>query len=253
LFPADPKECFDQALTAFDAAERLQTPVIVLSDLDIGMNDWMIPALEWDKSYVPDRGKVLDAEGLEKIAKFERYADPDGDGIPYRSLPGVHPKGGFFTRGSGHNEAAQYTEDGAAYVRLMNRLKRKLDGAPNYLPAPVLQPASSPTTTGVIAYGSSHEAVREALAMLAEDGRAIDYLRVRSFPFGRDVQQFLDAHEQVFVVEQNRDGQMRTLLLNELDVEKSKMVPILHFDGMPITSKTVAERMNDWLAEEAAA
>ena len=253
LFPADPQECFDQAITAFDAAERLQTPVIVLSDLDIGMNDWMIPALKWDESYVPDRGKVLDADALEKIAKFERYADPDGDGIPNRSLPGVHPKGGFFTRGSGHNEAAQYTEDGAAYVRLMNRLKRKLDGAPAYLPAPVLQPAASPTSTGVIAYGSSHEAVREALAMLSEDGRAIDYLRVRSFPFGRDVQQFLDAHEQIFVVEQNRDGQLRTLMLNELDVDKAKLVPILHFDGMPITSKMVAERLNDWLAEEAAA
>ena len=253
LFPADPAECFDHALAAFDAAERLQTPVIVLTDLDIGMNDWMIKKPVWDESYAPDRGKVMDRQALEDAAEFHRYADTDGDGIPYRSYPGVHPKGGFFTRGSGHNEKAQYTEDGGDYVRLMNRLRRKLDDAPKHLPAPVFTNAAQPTKLGVIAYGSSDQAVLETLDRLRPDGRHLDYMRIRSFPFGRDVQRFLDEHEQVFVIEQNRDGQLRTLLLNELDVSKQKMVPILHFDGMPLSSLIVLEALQTSLAEEAAA
>lgn len=253
LFPADPRECFEMAPQAFDAAERLQTPVIVLSDLDIGMNDWMIPDLVWDESYRPDRGKVLDAEALEKIDKFRRYADVDGDGIPYRSWPGVHPKGGFFTRGSGHTEAALYSEDEGDYERLMLRLARKMAGAPRYLPDPVTRPAAESTRIGLIAYGSSDWAAREALASLAADGVHVDYLRIRAFPFHDSVQAFLDAHDQVFVVEQNRDAQLRTLLVAELDVHKARLVPVLHFNGMPITASMVTATINEALRREEAA
>ncbi len=253
LFPADPAECFEHAVAAFDAADRLQTPVIVLTDLDIGMNDWMIKKPTWDDSYQPDRGKVLNAEELEAAAQFHRYADIDGDGIPQRSWPGAHPKGGFFTRGSGHNARAQYTEDGGEYVKLMDRLRRKLDGAPKYLPAPVVRQAAQATRTGIIAYGSSDQAVLEALDRMADEGRHLDYMRITSFPFGREVQQYLDRHDQVFVVEQNRDGQLRTLMLNELDVDKKKLIPVLHFDGMPLTSRMVFEGVMSTLAEEVAA
>ncbi|MEM7408028.1 MAG: 2-oxoacid:acceptor oxidoreductase subunit alpha [Pseudomonadota bacterium] len=253
LFPADPAECFEMASSAFDAAERLQTPVIVLSDLDIGMNDWMIPKPQWDDTYQPDRGKVMDQAALEAAAEFHRYADVDGDGIPYRSYPGVHPKGGFFTRGSGHNEKAQYTEDGGDYVRLMERLRRKMDGAPKHLPAPVVQRANHATQDGIIAYGSSDRAVLEARDKLNASGRHFNYLRIRSFPFGDDVQRFLDAHERIYVVEQNRDGQLRTLLLNELNVDKQKLLPALHFDGMPISSLNILAAMAEPDAREAAA
>jgi 2-oxoglutarate/2-oxoacid ferredoxin oxidoreductase subunit alpha len=253
LFPADPGECFEHALAAFDAAERLQTPVIVLTDLDIGMNDWMTKKPVWDTNYVPDRGKVMDRQALEEAAEFHRYADVDGDGIPYRSYPGVHAKGGFFTRGSGHNEKAQYTEDGGDYVRLMNRLRRKLDGAPKHLPAPVFKQAEQATKIGLIAYGSSDQAVLETLDRLHDEDRHLNYMRIRSFPFGRDVQKFLDSHDQIFVVEQNRDGQLRTLLLNELDVDKRKLVPILHFDGMPLSSSAVLATLQTALAQEIAA
>ena len=248
LFPADPGECFSMAPQAFDAAERLQTPVIVLSDLDIGMNDWMTRELTWDDSWRPDRGKVLNAEELAATADFRRYADPDGDGIPFRSWPGVHPNGAYFTRGSGHTEKATYTEDEKDYERLMDRLKRKMDGAYEHLPKPVTHDASQPTRMGLIAYGSSDYAVKEALDRTEEDGLHINYMRVRSFPFGPDVQQFLDAHDQVFVVEQNRDGQLRTLMLAELEVNKSKLLPVLHYDGMPITANIIVDGLHRHLA-----
>jgi 2-oxoglutarate ferredoxin oxidoreductase subunit alpha len=253
LFPADPAECFEMAPIAFDAAERLQTPVIVLSDLDIGMNDWMTKELTWDESYIPDRGKVMDAQALEAAENFRRYADVDGDGIPYRSWPGVHPKGGFFTRGSGHTEAAQYSEHEDDYEQLMLRLQRKMDGAPKYLPAPVVRPAQNSTRLGLIAYGSSDWAVREALDQLAQDGVHIDYMRVRSFPFSDDVQRFYDEHDQVFLVEQNRDAQLKTLMLAELNVNKSAIRSVLHFNGMPLAASVIFNAVSDAVRQEAAA
>ncbi|NKC10812.1 MAG: 2-oxoacid:acceptor oxidoreductase subunit alpha [Gammaproteobacteria bacterium] len=253
LFPANPAECFAMATAAFDAAERLQTPVIVLSDLDIGMNDWMIPELTWDDAYQPDRGKVLDAAALEAAESFRRYADVDGDGIPYRTWPGVHAKGGYFTRGSGHDEAARYTEDGGDYRRLMDRLKRKMDGAPPLLPQPIVRQAEKPSRIGVIAYGSSDDAVNEALDKMANAGVHADYMRIRAFPFAASVQSFLDAHEQIFVVEQNRDAQLKTLLLGELDVVKAKLTSVLRYDGMPLTAGVVIEAMNEALGQAAAA
>ncbi|MBT6276027.1 MAG: 2-oxoacid:acceptor oxidoreductase subunit alpha [Chromatiales bacterium] len=253
LFPANPAECFEMAISAFDAAERLQTPVIVLSDLDIGMNDWMTKELTWDESYTPDRGKVMDAEALEAAESFRRYADTDGDGIPHRSLPGVHPKGGYFTRGSGHSEAATYTEDSGEYERLMDRLKRKMDGASAILPQPILRKAPKPTRIGILAYGSSDDAVLEALDKMSRAGVHADYLRVKAFPFAHTVQAFLDAHDQIFVVEQNRDAQLKTLMLSELEITKSKLTSVLRYDGMPLTAKVVMDGMTLALGREAAA
>jgi 2-oxoglutarate ferredoxin oxidoreductase subunit alpha len=253
LFPADPGECFEMATQAFDLADRLQTPVIVLSDLDIGMNDWMCKKLEWDDSYQPDRGKVLDAEALEKAEKFMRYDDVDGDGICARTYPGVHPKGGYFLRGSGHNAAARYTEDSDEYQEVLDRLTRKFKTAESIVPTPVLRTSKRKTNIGVIAYGSSHNAVDEALDRLEEQGTYADYLRLRAFPFCEDVQQFLDAHDQVYVVEQNRDAQMRSLLCIELDVNKSKLIPVLHYGGMPINSSSIITAINEHARSEKAA
>jgi 2-oxoglutarate ferredoxin oxidoreductase subunit alpha len=241
------------AVQAFDLAERLQTPVFVLSDLDIGMNDWMCKAPAWDDSYVPDRGKVLGAAELERIEKFRRYADVDGDGIPWRSLPGVHPKGAYFTRGSGHNEAAGYTEDAADYERLMDRLKRKFATAATLVPAPVLQRADKKTSLGLVSVGSCDDAVVEARDRLQSEGIRSDYLRIRAFPFNDDVQAFLDAHERIFVIEQNRDGQLRTLLINECNVDGRRLESILHYDGLPMAATPLAAQVRERLAKGAAA
>lgn len=249
LFPANPEECFQFAVQAFDIAERLQTPVIVLSDLDIGMNDWMCPKLSWDEAYRPDRGKVVSAEELERLPVFYRYQDKDGDGICYRSYPGVHPKGGYFTRGSGHNQYAGYTEDGREYQAVLDRLLRKWDTAVGLLPEPVVHRRRG-ATAGVIAIGSSNGAVMEALAELPEP---MDYLRIRGFPFSPEVQKFLDAHEPVFVVEQNRDAQLRSLLSLESTVAKRKLVSILHYDGLPIASSHVLAGISEGRAKVSAA
>jgi 2-oxoglutarate/2-oxoacid ferredoxin oxidoreductase subunit alpha len=253
LFPADPTECFDMAVQAFDLAERLQTPVFVLTDLDIGMNDWMCQAPAWDDGFVPDRGKVLGAAELERIEKFRRYADPDGDGIPWRSLPGVHPKGAYFTRGSGHSESAGYTEDAGEYQQLMERLKRKFATAVTMVPQAVLKPAGRKTTLGLISVGSCDDAVREARDRLAAEGIHGDYLRIRAFPFGPEVQAFLDAHERIFVIEQNRDGQLRSLLVNECDVDGRRLESILHFDGLPMAAGPLVAAVRERLSKGAAA
>jgi 2-oxoglutarate ferredoxin oxidoreductase subunit alpha len=253
LFPADPTECFDMAVQAFDLAERLQTPVFVLSDLDIGMNDWMCRAPAWDDSYVPDRGKVLSAAELERLEKFRRYADVDGDGIPWRSLPGVHPKGAYFTRGSGHNEAAGYTEDAGEYERLMQRLKRKFATAATLVPAPVLQRADKKAAVGLISIGSCDDAVGEARDCLRAEGIHSDYLRIRAFPFNDDVQAFLDEHERVFIIEQNRDGQLRTLLINECSVDGRRLESILHYDGLPMAAAPLVTAIRERLRKGAAA
>ncbi len=253
LFPANPGECFQLAVAAFDLAERLQTPVIVMSDLDIGMNDWMCQKLEWDDAYRPDRGKVLDAESLEQLPQFQRYLDKDGDGICYRTYPGVHPKGGYFTRGSGHDVAARYTEKPEEYQDSMDRLTRKFETATGLLPAPILQSAPQSTSWGVISLGSCDGAIRESTELLAEKGVYVDYLRPLAFPFGPDVQAFLDSHKRIFVVEQNRDGQLRSLLTLELEVEKDQLISVLHYSGVPIDWVTIHAAIYEQVRQSAAA
>jgi 2-oxoglutarate/2-oxoacid ferredoxin oxidoreductase subunit alpha len=252
LFPANPEEAFYQTAQAFDLAERLQTPVIVLTDLDIGMNDWMCRDLKWDGAYQPDRGKVMSAEQLEKIEKFHRYLDVDNDGIAWRSLPGVHPKGAFFTRGSGHNMYGAYTEDAKEYQAVVDRLRRKWETAKTLVPAPVVE-HSERHRVGIISVGSCDGAVREARDRLAEAGVGTNYLRVRAFPFGKAVQDFLDAHDRVYVVEQNRDAQLRSLLLMETRVEQTKLVPVLHYDGLPVTAAAIVDGINEDMVKGKAA
>jgi len=253
LLPADPTECFEFAVAAFDLAERLQTPVFVLSDLDIGMNDWMVPELTWNDEFRPDRGKVLNATQLEQLDKFYRFVDSDGDGIPYRTLPGSHPKGAYFVRGSGHNQFGGYTEDGEEYQQVVDRLLVKWETAGKLVPEARRVDCDQRTSIGVIAYGSSHGAVVEALDRLKDDGIHANYLRLRAFPFGDEVQAFLDDHETVFVVEQNRDGQMRSLLLLETRVSQEKLVSVLHYNGMPIPSDAVTRSIETHVRREAVA
>ncbi len=252
LFPADPEECFYMAATAFDLAERLQTPVMVLSDLDIGMNDWMCPELKWDDSYQPDRGKVLTAEQLEGMDKFHRYMDVDGDAITYRTLPGVHPKGSFFTRGSGHNKFGGYTEDSAEYQEVMERLLRKWETARTMVPEPVIN-YSADNKTAILSLGSCDGAVCEAIDMLADDGIGVNYCRVKAFPFNKSVTDFIDQHDRVYVVEQNRDAQLRSLLLLDGNADPRKLISVLHYDGLPMTACFVVDRIKEQISKGRAA
>jgi 2-oxoglutarate ferredoxin oxidoreductase subunit alpha len=238
LYPADPKEAFELSVRAFDLAERFQTPVFVLSDLDIGMNDWMVPRLSWDDSYRPDRGKVLSAEQLEEVKSFSRYLDVDGDGIPYRTLPGSHPKGAYFTRGSGHNKFGGYTEDAEEYQEVLDRIARKIQRAARAVPPPFVQTRPG-ATMGIVTVGGCHAACLEAMDQLAGDGVALDYLRVRGFPFGHEVSQFLEAHEINFVVEQNRDGQLRSLLILETGVAGERLASVRYYGGFPMSAHHV--------------
>jgi 2-oxoglutarate ferredoxin oxidoreductase subunit alpha len=240
LYPSDPKEAFEFAVKSFDLAERFQSPIFVLSDLDIGMNDWMVPRLSWDDAYRPDRGKVLSAAELEEAKSFYRYLDVDGDGIPYRSLPGVHPKGAYFTRGSGHNKNAGYTEDSAEYQEVVDRIDRKIQRAAKAVPAPIIRNAKG-ATMGLVTVGGCHAACVEALDLLAKDGVTLDYMRVRGFPFGAEVQQFLDAHDVNFIVEQNRDGQLRNLLTLETGVPMEKLESVRYYGGFPMSAHHVIE------------
>jgi 2-oxoglutarate ferredoxin oxidoreductase subunit alpha len=238
LYPSDPREAFEFAVASFDLAERYQTPVFMLSDLDIGMNDWMVPKLAWDDRYRPDRGKVLSAGELEQAQSFYRYLDVDGDGIPYRTLPGVHPKGAYFTRGSGHNRFGQYTEDGEEYVDVVDRIDRKIQHAAAALPAPIVK--SSPgTKVGLVTVGGCHAACMEALDLLRAEGIHLDYMRVRGFPFSTAVRDFLDAHDMNFVVEQNRDGQLRSLLQLDTGVSVEKLESVRYYGGFPMSAHHV--------------
>jgi len=240
LLPEDPRECFDFGAAAFDLADRLQTTVFVMLDLDIGMNDWLCEPFAWDDAKRMDRGKVMTAEMLEAGATFGRYLDVDGDGIPYRTYPGTHPtKGAFFTRGTSRDRFAKYTEHGPAYVDNMQRLLRKFETAKTLVPAPIERKASRATPYGVIYYGSTSAAMREALVGLEEDGIHLDAMRIRAFPFHDDVGRFIAAHETVFVVEQNRDAQLRTLITTECGIDPARLVPILHYDGTPITARFI--------------
>ncbi len=252
LFPGDPHECFTMTPMAFDLAEQLQTPVMVLSDLDIGMNDWMVPELTWDESYRPERGKVLHAEDLEKIEKFHRYLDTDGDGIPYRSLPGEHPKGSFFTRGSGHNKYGGYTEDADEYQDVVDRLLVKWQTAREMVPEPVIE-YSKFNRTAVLTVGSGEAAVHEAVERLAGEGVKLNYCRVKAFPFGQAVKDFIEKHDRVYVVEQNRDAQLRSLLILDADMDQKKLVPVLHYNGMPMHAGFVVERIRADRAKHEAA
>ena len=253
LIPSNPHECFEMAVTAFDLAERLQTPVFLLSDLDIGMNDWMVPELKWNDDYRPDRGKVLGPAELEKMDRFVRYLDVDGDGIAYRTLPGEDPKGAYFVRGSGHNRYGAYTEDGEQYQDVLDRLLVKWKTAKTLVPDAVLSKADRSTKLGVLAYGSSDGAVIEARDRLAEQGIHVDYLRIRAIPFSAEVEDFLRSHDTIFVVEQNRDAQMKSLLMMEANDIADRLVSILHYNGLPIPSKCVVEGVTDHVSKEAAA
>jgi 2-oxoglutarate ferredoxin oxidoreductase subunit alpha len=240
LYPSSPEECFELAVTAFDLAEQLQTPVLVLSDLDIGMNDWMCPEFKWDGNYRPNRGKVMDAAQLAKIDRFWRYYDHDNDGIPYRSLPGVHPKGAYFTRGSGHTQYGGYTEDSKDYQLVLDRLRKKWMTAARLVPKPVID-HNPKYDVALLALGSSDGAVREARVRLAAQGIHTNYLRLRGFPFSEEVEPFIQAHRLVFVVEQNRDAQLRSLLLTETGVDRARLRSILHYNGMPIPASYVVD------------
>ncbi|MGH8235085.1 MAG: 2-oxoacid:acceptor oxidoreductase subunit alpha [Rhodanobacteraceae bacterium] len=248
LFPEDPNECFDFAAKALDLADRLQTPVFVLSDLDIGMNHRLCKPFEWDDARRYDRGKVLSAQELETGSAFGRYRDVDGDGIPYRTYPGTHPtRGSFFTRGTSKNADAKYSERGEDYIENMRRLQRKLETAKTLLPQPVLHRALQPTKHGAIHFGSTSPSMAEAIAKLDADGMHMDALRVRGYPFADSVLEFIDRHDHIFVVEQNRDAQLRALLIEQFEIDPARLVPILHYDGTPITArfivKAIAERL----------
>jgi len=241
LFPEDPHECFEIGALSFDLADRLQTPVFVMLDLDIGMNEWLSAPFVWDDRRKLDRGKVMGASDLDTGKEFGRYLDIDGDGIAYRTYPGTHPtKGSFFTRGTSRDRYARYTEEGAAYVDNMQRLLRKFETAKKLVPPAVKRDARQPTKRGVIYYGSTSAAMSEALDVLDGQGIKLDALRVRGFPFGNEVMEFIASHEQLFVVEQNRDAQLRTLLMVEGGIDPAKLVPLLHYDGTPITARFIA-------------
>ena len=241
LLPQDPGECFEFGALAFDLSDRLQTTIFVMLDLDIGMNEWLTEPFKWDDDRKLDRGKVMTHDELEAGRDFGRYLDVDGDGIPYRTYPGVHPnKGAYFTRGTSRNPYARYSEEGSVYVDNMERLLRKFDTAKTLIPAPVMRKAAQPTKTGVIYFGSTTPAMHEALEMLHARGQHVDALRVRGFPFADEVYDFIAGHDRVFVVEQNRDGQLRTLIINEGGVDPGKLPALLHYDGTPITARFIA-------------
>lgn len=240
LFPSTPKECFELTAESFELAEMLQTPVIMLTDLDLGMNDHMCDALVWDDAKKYNRGKVLSAEDLDKMEKFGRYLDTDGDGIPYRTYPGAHPtKGAFFTRGSSKDEMAAYTEDGAAYARNMDRLAKKWNTAKTMVPKPIIQNKNA--AKGILYFGTSTASAEEALDILQENGISLNALRLLAFPFNEDVKSFIDQNELVYVFEQNRDGQMRNLLILELGINPAKLISILNYDGMPVTAAFIVQ------------
>ena len=278
LYPSDPRETFEMAVAAFDLAERFQTPVLVLSDLDIGMNDWMVPKLEWDDSYVPDRGKVLTPEQLADgswqlagegsrdkseptrtnpnqpepssrdgqgtpLDKFYRYLDVDGDGIPYRTLPGQDPRGAYFTRGSGHNKYGAYTENADEYQEVLDRIARKINGAAKAVPPPLIERRKG-AKFGIVTVGGCHGACVEAMDRFTDDGVNADYMRVRGFPFGDDVREFLESHEKNYVVEQNRDGQLRSLLLLETGTDPAKLDSVRYYAGFPMSAHHVLEGIN---------
>jgi 2-oxoglutarate ferredoxin oxidoreductase subunit alpha len=248
LFPEDPRECFDFAAAALDLADRLQTPIFVMTDLDIGMNHRLCEPLQWEEGRRYDRGKVMSRAELDSGRDFGRYLDVDGDGIPYRTLPGTHPqRGAYFTRGTTRDAYARYSEAGPDYVYNVERLLRKFETAKALVPQPVARRAARPTRHGVIYFGSTSPAMAEAFDALQARGLHVDLLRVRAFPFSEAVDRFIAEHETVFVIEQNRDAQLRTMLMTEQEVAPARLVPILHFDGTPITARFITEAIAERL------
>ena len=249
LMPSTPKECFDFAVEAFDLADRLQTPIIVLSDLDLGMNDWTTPELKWDDSREYDRGKVLSKADLDNLDTYGRYVDVDGDGIPYRTYPGTHPnKGAYFTRGTSHDENARYTEDGKVNAKNLSRLLKKYQTASELVPRPEFRQDSKLSSIGVIYFGSTDASMKETLDLLQEEGIVLDAMRLRAFPFNLEVWEFIEDHDLLFIVEQNRDGQMRTLIMAEGGIVPDKLVSILCFDGSPITADFIFNKITSHIS-----
>ncbi|HRH58371.1 MAG: 2-oxoacid:acceptor oxidoreductase subunit alpha [Chitinophagales bacterium] len=244
LIPSTPAECFEMMADAFDLAELFQTPVLVLTDLDLGMNDHISAPLKWNKNRKYNRGKVLTAEQLEDLPRFGRYLDSDNDGIPYRTIPGTHPtKGSYFTRGSSHDEYAVYSEDSPTYVRIMERLLKKHNTAKLHVPKPYFYQKENMQKSGLIFFGTTTQSAEEAMDILKEQGIGFDAMQIKSFPFNDEVSDFIDAHETIFVIEQNRDAQMRTLLINELEIHPKKLKKVLNFDGMPITADYIVNQI----------
>ena len=245
LLPADPGECFEMGSLAFDLSDRLQTTIFVMLDLDIGMNEWLTKPFQWDDARRLDRGKVMSHDDLEAATEeFGRYRDVDGDGIPFRTYPGVHPtKGGYFTRGTSRNPYARYSEEGSVYVDNMERLLRKFETAKSLVPAPVIRNAKGKTRDAVLYYGSTAAAMDEALEMLETQGRRLDALRVRGFPFADEVFDFIAAHDRIYLVEQNRDAQLKTLITSEGGVDPGKLISVLHYDGTPITARYITSEI----------
>lgn len=251
LIPSSPQECFELTAQSFDLAERLQTPVMVMTDLDLGMNDHVSDPFHWEDNRKYDHGKVLTAEELEHIGKFGRYLDLDGDGIPYRTYPGTHPtKGSFFTRGTSKDEYAAYTEDGAAYKRNMDRLIKKWDTAKKLVPSAQLYQKQNQSELGMLFFGTSQYSAEEAKDLLQEEGLTIDAIRLKAFPFGKEVEDFISSHRLVFVIEQNRDAQMRKMIILELETSPSKLVSVLNYDGMPITADSIKGQITQYLTLE---
>jgi 2-oxoglutarate/2-oxoacid ferredoxin oxidoreductase subunit alpha len=250
LFPSTPKECFDLTADAFDFAEQFQTPIIILTDLDLGMNDHVSEPFVWDKNRTYKRGKILDAEQLEKIERFGRYLDVDGDGITYRTIPGVHPtKGSFFTRGTSRDEYAVYTEESEAYVRNMDRLVIKWNTIKKQVPGPYFYQKKNISEIGFIFFGTTIFAAEEAMDILAEKGIKVDGMRLKAFPFNTEVEDFINTHKQIYIIEQNRDAQMRTLLVNELNADTSKLKSVLNYDGMPMTADFILSKIENTITE----
>ncbi|MDQ2959773.1 MAG: 2-oxoacid:acceptor oxidoreductase subunit alpha [Candidatus Dormibacteraeota bacterium] len=240
LLPGDPAECFDFAARSFDLAERFQTPVMMLSDVDIAMNDWVIPRLRWDDARVPDRGRVLAADELEsRIDAYHRYASPDSEHVAARTLPGVDAKGAYFARGSGHDALGGYTETPEAYLEVVDRLASKHAAAAGHVPEPLIE--SNGSRVAIVTMGGCGPAVREAIEVLDEQGLPLDYMRIRAFPFSQAVEAFLDEHDTVFVVEQNRDAQLRSLLVLETTVPKHRLRSVLAYGGMPLSAGEVVD------------
>ncbi|MCR9286565.1 MAG: 2-oxoacid:acceptor oxidoreductase subunit alpha [Bacteroidetes bacterium] len=249
LFPSTPTECFEMMADCFDLADRFQTPVILMSDLDLGMNDHMTKPLKWDDNRTYDLGKVYDAEDLEKLEEYGRYLDIDNDGICYRTIPGTHPtKGSFFTRGTSRDEYARYSESGAVYVRVVNRILKKWETAKKYVPKPQMYQEEYKSKKGIIFFGTTTYAALEAMEMFEKEGIKLDAMRITAFPFNETVEDFIEQHEEIFVIEQNRDAQLRSLIINELDIIPAKLIKAVNYDGMPITAQTIMDLIMEKLS-----
>ncbi|MFZ8898469.1 MAG: 2-oxoacid:acceptor oxidoreductase subunit alpha [Alphaproteobacteria bacterium] len=250
LFPEDPRECFEFGADALDLADRLQTPIFVMTDLDIGMNQRLCNPLSWDDSRTYDRGKVMTAEELDAGKTFGRYLDVDGDGVPFRTIPSTHPtKGAYFTRGTTKDQFARYSEEGKDYIENMERLAKKFETAKSLVPQPIVRQSQEQTRYGVIYFGSTSPAMDEAIDLLQEKGGHVNSMRLRAFPFPNSVKEFIMAHDKVFIVEQNRDGQVRGMLSNELEIDPARLIPICHYDGTPITGRFIARAIGEQMEE----